>query len=101
VRDLIRKALVEQEWSDPNAEVVAALSIVFDHKQAVTKGLTDMQHEDHHAILCSQHVHITHERCLEVILMRGKAAQLRRIADAIITTRGVKTGQLTMLSENV
>ncbi len=102
VRDLMRSALVEEEWADPQAEVVGSLSIIYDHSShTLAQELTQMQHEDFHAILCSQHVHLGHERCLEVILMQGKSAQVRRLADAIIATRGVKTGQLTMMSKRV
>lgn len=102
VRDLVRAALTEQEWSNPKAEVAASLSIIFDHEaHALAQQLTSLQHEDHHAILCSQHVHLDHHRCLEVIVMRGTAGQLRRIADAITTTRGVIAGKLTLLSLSV
>ena len=102
MRDLIRSALTEQEWSTPNAQVVAALSIIYDHAaHTLAQQLTHLQHADHHAILCSQHVHLDNHQCLEVILMAGKAKQLRRMADAIVTTRGVRAGKLTLLSKNV
>lgn len=102
LRDLIRLALVEQEWAQADAQVVAVLSIIFSHAQhTLAQQLTQLQHEDHHAILCSQHVHLDHNRCLEVILMQGQAAQLRRISDAIIATRGVHAGKLTLLSTTV
>lgn len=102
MRDMIRQALVEQEWADPAAHVVASLSIIFDHAaHTLAQQLTQLQHEDHHAVLCSQHIHLDHNNCLEVILLRGTAGQLRRIADAIISTRGVKAGHLTLMSANV
>jgi len=102
MRDLIRQALVEAEWADPDAKVVAALSIIYPHAQhTLAQELTGLQHEDHHAVLCSQHVHLDHHRCLEVILMQGKAGQLRRIADAITSMRGVQAGELTLMSTNV
>lgn len=102
VRDLIRSTLTEQEWADPAADVVASLSIIYDHAaHTLAQELTTRQHEDHHAVLCSQHVHLDHHRCLEVILMSGPAERLRRLADAIIATRGVRAGKLTLLSRNV
>jgi CopG family nickel-responsive transcriptional regulator len=102
MRDLVRGALVEQEWSDGRAEVVAALSIIYDHAaHTLAQQITSLQHEDHHAILCSQHVHLDHHRCLEVILMKGTAAQLRGVSDAIIATRGVVAGKLTLMSTAV
>ncbi len=102
VRDLVRSALVEEQWRDPGANVVAVLSIIFDHAaRDLAQEVTEMQHKDHHAVLCSQHVHLDHHRCLEVILMQGKARQLRRLADGIIATRGIHAGKLTMLSLNI
>jgi CopG family nickel-responsive transcriptional regulator len=102
MRDLIRGALIEAEWLNPSAKVVAVLSIIYDHaSHALAQELTHIQHADHHAILCSQHVHLDHHKCLEVILMQGTVKQLRRLADAIVTTRGVKAGEMTLLSRNV
>lgn len=102
LRDLIRSALVEQQWANPKASMVAVLSVVFDHAaRDLAQEVTEIQHRDHHCILCSQHVHLDHHNCLEVILMRGKARQLRRMSDAIISTRGVKAGKLTLLSTEV
>ncbi|MCD6304235.1 MAG: nickel-responsive transcriptional regulator NikR [Planctomycetes bacterium] len=102
VRDLVRTVLMEAEWEDPEAAVVAVLSIIFDHAaRDLAQEVTEIHHRDHEAILCSQHVHLDGHNCLEVILMRGKSRQLRRLADTIISTRGVKAGRLTMLSPNV
>jgi CopG family nickel-responsive transcriptional regulator len=102
LRDLMRGALTEAEWANPKARVVAVLSIIYDHQaHTLAQELTHLQHEDYHAILCSQHVHLDAHRCLEVILMQGTAGQLRRLADTIIASRGVKAGKLTPLSTNV
>lgn len=102
VRDLMRNTLVEQEWASPAADVLAVLSIVFDHgKHTLSQALAHIQHEAHHCILCSQHVHLDRHRCAEVIVMQGKAAQLRRLGEAIIATRGVRAGKLTLLSPSV
>ncbi len=102
VRDLIRGVLIEQEWADPEARVVAVLSIVFDHAaRDLAQEMTEIQHRDHHAVLCSQHVHLDRHDCLEVIVMQGTSTQLRRLADRIIATRGVRAGKLTLLSKGV
>ena len=77
-----------QAGATPQAEVVASLSIIYDHAaHTLAQELTHLQHEDHHAVLCSQHVHLDLHRCLEVILMAG--------------TGGVKAGKLTLMSTNV
>ncbi len=102
VRDLMRAALIEEEWKKPKAVVVAALTVIYDHEHhSLTQSMTQLQHEDHHAVLCSQHVHLDHHRCLECILLRGTTEQLRRLADAIISARGVRAGKLTVMSANV
>jgi len=102
VRDLIRAALVEAEWHNPKAQVVAVLSVIFNHTaRDLAQEVTEIQHEHFHAVLCSQHVHLDDHDCLEVIIMQGEARQLRRLADTIVATRGVKAGKLTLLSQNV
>ncbi len=102
IRDMIRNVLTEQEWSDPKAPVIAVLSIIFDHAaHHLAQEITERQHEDHHAVLCSQHVHLDHHNCMEVILMQGTAERLRRLSDAIISTRGVTAGKLTLMCKNV
>ena len=102
LRDLIRSALVEAEWEKPASKVIATLSIIYDHEQReLPRQLTALQHADHHAILCSQHVHLDRHKCLEVIVMSGTTRRLRRICDAIIAAKGVKAGKLTLLSRKL
>ncbi|MDY6913505.1 MAG: nickel-responsive transcriptional regulator NikR [Planctomycetota bacterium] len=102
MRDLIHGALTESKWDNPRAKVAATLSVIYDHgERALAQRVTHLQHADHHAVLCSQHIHLDHDRCLEVIIMRGTAAQLRRLADNIISTRGVRAGKLTLMSTNL
>ncbi|MHC4715480.1 MAG: nickel-responsive transcriptional regulator NikR [Planctomycetota bacterium] len=102
VRDLIRSALVEAEWESPAARVVATVSIIYDHERRdLAQQVTRLQHAEHHAILCSQHVHLDDRNCLEVIILQGKARQLRRVADAIISTHGVRAGKVSLLSREV
>ena len=102
MRDLIRSALVDSAWADPNAQIVAVLSIIYDHDdRMLAQDLAHKQHDEHHCVLCSQHVHLDAHQCLEVILMRGRASQLRRLADRIIATKGVLAGKISIVSENV
>ncbi|MCJ7543341.1 MAG: nickel-responsive transcriptional regulator NikR [Phycisphaerae bacterium] len=102
MRDLIRAALVEQEWADPRAPVVAVLSVIYDHAaHGLAQVLADMQHHRFRTVLCSQHVHLDRHLCLEVVLLRGRAGQLRHVADRIIATRGVRAGKLTLMSTKV
>lgn len=95
IRDLVRQELVRQEWSDPKAEVVGTITIVYDHHHhELANALVEMQHKYHDAVICSTHVHLDQQNCLEVVIARGTSATLRAIADTLISTRGVKHGQL-------
>ena len=61
--------------------------------------LTDIQHDHHDVILSTVHVHLDHHKCLEVLLVRGKAAVIRKIADELITAKGVKHGKLSCITQ--
>jgi len=96
-RDLIREELVEKAWESPESRVVGTVTIVYDHHvRLLNEKLTDLQHEFYHYILSTLHVHLDPDNCLEVLVLRGKAADLKKIADTLITTKGVKHGRLTI-----
>ncbi|HVN75325.1 MAG TPA: nickel-responsive transcriptional regulator NikR [Thermoanaerobaculaceae bacterium] len=93
IRDLVRKELVSEMWSDPRADVIATVSIVYGHHEHhLADTLADLQHRHHRAIVSSTHVHLDPHNCLEVVIIRGRSRQVRRIADALVATRGVKHG---------
>jgi CopG family nickel-responsive transcriptional regulator len=96
LRDLIRDNLVGQEW-DENKETVGTITIVYDHHvHDLTEKLTDIQHRFHRLVLSAMHVHLDHDHCVEVLVVRGKGADIKRVADTLIGTKGVKHGKLTM-----
>jgi len=96
-RDLIRDAMVEQHATRPDAAVVGTVTLVYDHHvRRLSEKLTDMQHDHFHAVLSTLHVHLDHDNCLEVIVLKGKASAVRRLADALISAKGVKHGRLTI-----
>lgn len=96
-RDLIRDELVQKAWESPESAVVGTVTLVYDHHvRMLNEKLTDLQHEFHRSILSTLHVHLDHDNCLEVLVVRGKAAVVRKIADTLISTKGVKHGQLTL-----
>ena|SRR5690349_7813860 len=98
-RDLIRDELVERAWETPDTKVVGTVTLVYDHHvRLLNEKLTDMQHSHFQQILSTLHVHLDHDNCLEVLVVRGKASQVKRIADALISTKGVKHGRLTITS---
>jgi CopG family nickel-responsive transcriptional regulator len=96
-RDLIREELVEQTWESPESQVVGTVTLVYDHHvRMLNEKLTGIQHDFHHSILSTLHVHLDHDNCLEVLVVRGKSAVVRKVADALISTKGVKHGTLTI-----
>ena len=98
-RDLIRGELVAESWERPSSQVVGTVTLVYNHHvRLLNEKLTDMQHEFHEHILSTLHVHLDHDNCLEVLVVRGKAAAVNKIADALISTKGVMHGRLTITS---
>ena len=96
LRDLIRDNLVGQEW-DEDKETVGTITIVYDHHvHDLTDRLTHIQHRHHRMILSSLHVHLDHDHCLEVLVVRGKGSEIRKVSDVLIGTKGVKHGKLAM-----
>ena len=98
-RDLIRDELVQSSWERPDSSVVGTVTLVYDHHvRLLSEKLTGLQHSHFHNILSTLHVHLDHDHCLEVIVVRGKSNDVRKIADNMISAKGVKHGRLTITS---
>ena len=96
VRDLIRQALVSEEWDDRRGEVMAVISLVYDHHQPnLLNRMAEIQHDARASVISASHVHIDHHNCLEVIIARGRPTHLRALSDRLIALRGVKSGTLS------
>ncbi len=97
VADMVRAQLVEHRQNAGQGEIAGTITLVYDHhKQHVQATLTDIQHDHHAAIISTLHVHLDHDNCLEVLVVRGKASLVKRIADELIAAKGVKHGKLTV-----
>ena len=95
IRDLIRKALVQEEWKR-DSETVGSLTIVYDHHLPhLSQKINSLQHDFSGKVIAAMHVHLDHHNCMEVIVMRGKASQIKSLSDSLIALRGVKFGSLT------
>lgn len=93
IRDLVRKEFVATEWEDPMAEVVATVSIVYGHHEHhLSDVLADLQHHHHRSIVSTTHVHLDAHNCLEVVILRGRSSVVGRIAEQLVSTKGVKHG---------
>ncbi len=94
-RDLARMELVKEDAEKPNANVVGTVTIVYDHHvRMLSEKLTELQHQHHDCVVSALHVHLDHDHCLEVIVLRGKSKDVRHTADALISTKGVQHGHL-------
>jgi len=99
IRDLIRNQLVELDWSQDLEEVAGTITIIYNHH---VRGLSDLlleiQHRYHHMIISVMHVHLEHEHCLEVLVIKGKANEAKDLANKLISIKGIKHGKLTITS---
>lgn len=96
LRDLIRGRIIEKEW-EADKDVMGVISLVYDHHQhKLQEKVTQLQHGFHHQIISTTHVHMDHDNCLEVIIVRGKAGEVRGLADSLTALRGVRNASLSM-----
>jgi CopG family nickel-responsive transcriptional regulator len=96
LRDLVRAELAAAHVADGGL-TAATLTVVYDHHvRELTEKLTEMQHELGEKVVSTLHVHLDHDHCLEVIVMRGPAVEIQSAADRILATKGVEHGKLVI-----
>ncbi|HCJ66612.1 MAG TPA: nickel-responsive transcriptional regulator NikR [Elusimicrobia bacterium] len=96
IRDLIRESLVKEEWVK-GGEVAGAITLVYNHhRRELVNKLTDIQHDYHQLIISVQHIHLDEDNCLEIVVVKGKVNAVRKLADRLRATKGVKHTALTM-----
>jgi CopG family nickel-responsive transcriptional regulator len=95
IRDLVRHSIVEQEWTGLEGEIIGVLVIVFDHhRRDLSSRLIKREHDWNGGILSTLHLHIDHDNCLEVKVIKGEAERVRAFADELISMKGIKYGKL-------
>lgn len=96
IGDLIRRSLVRKAWKG-NANAVGAIILVYDaHRRDLVNRLNAIQHEHHALIIASQHVHLDHNACLEIVAVRGKPSALVKLERKLRAAKGVKHGALAV-----
>src|SRR4029078_7033504 len=96
LRDLTRDTFVVQEWDD-DKETVGTITFVYDHHvRDLTRKLTHIQHDLQGQLMAGMHVQLDHDHCIEVLVAKGNGSQIRKVADALLSVKGVKHGKLTM-----
>jgi CopG family nickel-responsive transcriptional regulator len=99
VRGLMRAALVEEVITQDRSEAMGVVTLIYDHHVSrIGRRLTDLQHHHLDRVVTTTHVHLDERRCLEVILLRGPAREIRELANDLIGTKGVETGRLVLAS---
>ena len=103
VRDMLRSAVeTHRQAFESGTHCVASLSYVYNHhERELAERLTGLQHEHHDLCVSTTHAHLDHEYCLETVLLKGPAAAVRRFADALTAQRGVRHGQLNLITVEV
>ncbi|MFN7952436.1 MAG: nickel-responsive transcriptional regulator NikR [bacterium] len=98
IRDMIRERLVQESWQG-NRDAVGTVTMVYNHhKRKLTQKLMELQHHHHTKVLAVTHVHLDEDLCAETILMRGRADEIRRLADLLRQQKGVLHAALSMSS---
>ncbi len=96
IRDLIRGVFVAQEWQ-ANERVAGALLVVYDHhRRDLVENLLGIQHDAQEHIVSTQHIHLDHHNCLEIIVVRGRARRIQDLYDRIQALKGIKHTSLSM-----
>jgi CopG family nickel-responsive transcriptional regulator len=96
IRDIVRARFVQEEWQSGDRPTVATVNLVYDHhKRELMERLAHLQHENLDRIVSALHIHLDHEHCLEVLVLRGPGRELQALGDALIATKGVIHGTIS------
>jgi CopG family nickel-responsive transcriptional regulator len=97
IRDMIRENLITKKIEDFNTEAIGTLTMIYDHHSGIlTNKLLDLQHHHHREILTTTHIHVDHDNCLEVLVLKGKSGNIKKLADNIKSLKGIKHGELVI-----
>ena len=96
LRDMIRQELLKQEW-EAGGEVSGAITFIYDHhtRELLSK-ITDIQHDSQEVIISTQHIHLDHDHCLEIVAVKGRVKKVLKLADSIKAIKGVRHCALSM-----
>lgn len=102
IRDIIRKSIVKEDTISPDSDAIGTLTMIYDHHEgALTNKLLDLQHQHHNEILSTTHIHIDHHNCLEVLVLKGKTGEIKKLADNIKALKGIKHGELVITKSSL
>ncbi len=97
IRQLLRDTLTKQAWAEESRDAAGTLTLVYDHHRPQLRDqLMDIQHENTDLIVSTLHSHLTHDLCLEVIVLRGPSSRLQEIASRLRGLKGIFKGELVI-----
>lgn len=99
IRDALRSFILESKWTtDESAVLVGTISMVYDHEvRSLVDKLIDIQHDSGVLIKASLHLHLDEHNCMEILAIEGKAKELRKLSESMVSKKGIKTLKLTLL----
>jgi len=96
LRDMIRQELLNQQW-EAGGDVAGAITFIYDHHtRELLNRITDVQHDHQEIIISTQHIHLDHDHCLEIVAVRGRAKKVLMLADSLKAIKGVRHCTLSM-----
>ena len=99
IRDLIREKLSTEKLENENANAFGIISFVYDHhKREIQKQLNGFQHDAYKSVVFTTHIHIDHDNCMEIIILKDKAKTIKQISENILGLKGVKNGKVTLMA---
>ena len=99
IRQLLRETLTREAWARDSKDAAGTLTLVYDHHRPQLRDhLTKLQHDNTDLVVSTLHAHLTHDLCLEVIVLRGPSADLQEIASQLRGLKGIYKGELVMAS---
>ena len=99
IRQLLRDTLTKEAWAEESHDAAGTLTLVYDHHRPQLRDhLTRLQHDHTDLVVSTLHAHLTHDLCLEVIVLRGPAVRLHEIAARLRGLKGIYKGELVMAS---
>jgi CopG family nickel-responsive transcriptional regulator len=99
IRDLIREQISKESVSDPGARAIGVVLVVYEHHSTrLMEKLAGLQHSHVLQTISSMHIHLDEHDCLEVIVLKGKVAEINRVAEKIVSLKGVTLGQINLVA---
>jgi CopG family nickel-responsive transcriptional regulator len=98
IRDLIRQELLKKDLEEYR-DVAGAITFIYDHHQRnLLNKIIDVQHDCQDIIQSSQHIHLDHHNCLEIVAVKGNSRKVSKLSDMLKALKGVKHSSLSMSS---